>query len=293
MPSRTRARGGGLASPANFFSFQDLMMATIGVIMVVALILVLHVVSAPVRTEAMLDDAPVDTTSLRRERDDLRRLEAALMAMPDPLSAQAARRAEHRGIEAELDVSRLRIESLHGRLRALAEASNARPAVLDTVELMRLRDELDRELGELRRRSRIVYIVDKAERQPTIIEISGGRVILSSTDPAEPPIALDVADPAARARLVIEAIRSDPQWRDRYPLIVLKPSGLATWKAIETAIAADPELRGLGAGLDLIAEEQATTEQFPAGESLDESDDDARLRQPVAPRVGAGAGSSR
>ncbi|HMN94977.1 MAG TPA: hypothetical protein PKC43_00430 [Phycisphaerales bacterium] len=284
------ARRGGDDSPATFFSFQDLMMATIGVIMVVTLILVLHVVASPLRVTSVPSDRPerVDLRELERRRDELRALEAMLTALPEPEATVAARRAERRAIEGDLDLARLRIEALHAQLRTLAEAAGGRPAVLDVVELMRLRDELEGELGDLRRRSRIVYIVDKAERPPRIIEVSGGRIVISSTSPEEPPMAIDAREPELRARLVIEAIRSDRRWRERYPLIVLKPSGLATWRAIEAAIAADPALSAHGTGLDLIAEDQATTDQFPAGELFESP---AGESDPRGARRPAGSGS--
>ena len=55
---------------------------------------------------------------------------------------------------------------------------------------------------------------------------------------------------------------SREDWRERYLLIVLKPSGIPAWEKLMAEIRDDPGYEDISTGLDLIPEAQWTSDAF-------------------------------
>lgn len=266
-------RRGSRGNPVSFFSFQDIMVCTIGVVILVTLLLILRIGSEAAEASAALrrdeadrerprelEAADAETAALRRR---LAALEAA--AATDPNEALARQRAELRELDREL--RRLREEAEAAEL-ALAEA--VRGADLDASaaiaeELMRRRDQLAEEVAAIERRQRIVYLLARDEAfPPTVAELSAERVVVSFDQAAEASFALAAGDPREAATRLLELFQSRPDWRQRTLLVVLKPSGVPAFAALRELVAADPRFEEVSIGLDLIGESQWTSDAFPS-----------------------------
>jgi hypothetical protein len=260
-------------SPVSFFSFQDVMMCTIGITIITTLILVLQLG----RTVSAAAEQAVPTPS---EESELRSLEEAREVLARRLSREELERdtsAEDRlaadalalHLTAE-DLDRLEREVLEARskLRQAVQERRADDRALVALELMERRDELQAQLRDLNSRRRIVYLVAPSDTVlPMVTEIAGGRVVVSTDQAREAPMALPSGDPEQAARAILAVFRSLPDRDRRYFLLVVKPSGIPTYLRLKALLAGDPATRDVRIGLDLIPEDCWTTDEFPAADA--------------------------
>ena len=257
-------------SPVSFFSFQDVMVCTIGLTLLITLLLILQIGTSV--AEAAASTEPIARTIDERDalaeqaealRERLAELEAR--AAKDPNEALARARSRLRALDGDLRRLRLEIEAADESL-----AETLRVGSLDSEEavaesIVAKRDRLKEDLAAIEARRRIVYLVAPDEAHPpTVAEISGSRAIVSFDQEREAPIALAADDPREHARRILEVFTSRRDWRDRTLLLVLKPSGLATYRAILGAIANDPRYGEVVLGLDLVGEDRFTSDAFPS-----------------------------
>ncbi len=260
-------------SPVSFFSFQDVMVCTIGLTLLITLLLILQVGtsaataaagSTPVAIPAEPEDRVAEEAASLRER--LAQLEARFAQ--DPNEELARIRSRLRALDGDLRRLRLEIETADETL-----AESRRVGSLDADEaiaeaLVAKRDRMKEDLAAVEARRRIVYLVAPDEAHPpTVAELAAARSVISFDQEREAPIALSAADPRDQASRILEVFTSRRDWRDRTLLVVLKPSGLATYRALLEAIANDARYAGVVLGLDLVGEDRFTSDAFPSPRS--------------------------
>ena len=257
-------------SPVSFFSFQDVMVCTIGLTLLITLLLILQIGTSV--AEAAASTEPIARTIDERDalaeqaealRERLAELEAR--AAKDPNEALARARSRLRALDGDLRRLRLEIEAADESLAETLRVGSldSEEAVAEAIVAKRYR--LKEDLAAIEARRRIVYLVAPDEAHPpTVAEISGSRAIVSFDQEREAPIALAADDPREHARRILEVFTSRRDWRDRTLLLVLKPSGLATYRAILWAIANDPRYGEVVLGLDLVGEDRFTSDAFPS-----------------------------
>ncbi|MGA1017619.1 MAG: hypothetical protein ACO3YY_06490 [Phycisphaerales bacterium] len=266
-----RRRGHG--APVSFFSFQDVMVCTIGLTLLLTLVLILQVgtsiADASASTETPEPDA-LRTEELSEIELEVSRLEARLAELEarageDPIAELARTRRRLIALDAELALARREIETADAAL-----VETLRDRELDAEDaiaaaLARRRDRLAEDLDEMRRRQRIVYLVsDESPHPPTVAEISSDRVVLSFDQESEASVALSDMTPERAASNLLELFTAREDWRERTLLVVLKPSGLATWSALLRLLREDDRYRDVAVGVDLLAEDRWTSDRFPA-----------------------------
>lgn len=257
-------------SPVSFFSFQDVMVCTIGLTLLITLLLILQVGTSAAEAVASaepiartVDDADELADRAARLRARLAELEAR--ASKDPNEELARIRSRMRALDGDLRRLRLELETADASL-----AESLRVGSLDADEavaeaIVAKRDRLKEDLAAIEARRRIVYLVAPDEAHPpTVAEISAARSIVSFDQEREAPIALAASDPREQARRILEVFTSRRDWRDRTLLVVLKPSGLATYRALLEAIVNDPRYGEVVLGLDLVGEDRFTSDAFPS-----------------------------
>ena len=257
-------------SPVSFFSFQDVMVCTIGLTLLITLLLILQVGTSAAEAVASaepiartVDDADELADRAARLRARLAELEAR--ASKDPNEELARLRSRMRALDGDLRRLRLELETADASL-----AESLRVGSLDADEavaeaIVAKRDRLKEDLAAIEARRRIVYLVAPDEAHPpTVAEISAARSIVSFDQEREAPIALAASDPREQARRILEVFTSRRDWRDRTLLVVLKPSGLATYRALLEAIVNDPRYGEVVLGLDLVGEDRFTSDAFPS-----------------------------
>ncbi len=248
-------RRGSRQATVSLFSFQDVMISTIGVTLLIILVLLLL---AGKEAAALL---PVDEPTPD--------IAAKPVAAPSPVAANDPGRMQLELLTLEDDIQSLRIQlaqaqdaAQRARTDALLDSNAAMQSALQRHAIA-----LQGTLEDLQTRRRVTYLLDKAQpdRVPLIIELGGGRAVLGSGSDEEAPFALHADSPAALAASVHKWIESLPQ-RDRLMLVfVVRPSGIDAWNTLQASL---PRWQddGIGYGLDLISESWSTSGLLPGGE---------------------------
>ena len=252
-------------APVSFFSFQDVMMSTIGVTIVITMVLVLQLgaVAARAATAPVVAGAP-DRTPLDREVAELRRRleDAAARGGQDTGQARAAVRQQVlRENERAAQLERRSREAMQ-RLRLVSAQAAADPAAVEAASLLQRRDELEVRLREQTLRKRVTYLVAPEDRVPVIVEVQGDRLVAGTTLERDAPLALPLVDASDAAAVLAGWIRALPDGDRRSVLFVVKPSGVAAWRAVRERLLSEPGMADLPTGLDLIPEDAFTSDRF-------------------------------
>jgi len=257
------------SSPVSFFSFQDVMMCTIGVTIVITLVLLLQIGAVAARTASGAEgwsQAAGGDEALEAEARRLRQaLERAAARQRDGGRDRAELRQRVLAQNERAQRLQARRQELTQRLRATLAQAAADPATLEAADLLQRRDELEEELRAESLRRRVTYLVAPDDRKPVIVEVQGDRLVAGTTLEQDAPLALPLADLDAAAALLQAWMRGLPDPDRRSVLFVVKPSGVAAWRALRERLSAMPGMRDVPVGLDLIPEDAFTSDRFQAG----------------------------
>ena len=258
----------GDESPMSFFSFQDVMMCTIGVTIVITMILILQIGADAAVVEAAESQANTDLSKSREE------LATEAAGLKDRLNLVAQKKSPNQAIvrgtlrqelRSELDKRQRATDEkkkVEMQVREMVALSSADPSAIEAAELIRKRDELEERLATTQLRRRVTYLLAEDDRKPVIIEVSGAQLVAGTNAEQDSPLAIPLNDPATAAALLKKWIQSLPDPTKRTLLFVVKPSGIAMWRDISQTFADDNELSSLPRGLDLIEEESYTSDRF-------------------------------
>ncbi|MDP6542289.1 MAG: hypothetical protein QGF07_05820 [Phycisphaerales bacterium] len=253
------------APPISLFSFQDLMIAVIGIFIIISLLLVLLITKQvdDKFTEALKDIDPAIAKKIIQSKSDIDKLEVELASISefdqwkltdDTLEAKGVL------IDIDLDLVTLReeLEATRRELDRIIMDSELEGDAGIGLELRTIRDNLQEELDEFRMRTQIVYLVsDTEKKKPIILEFSDNQIVIARTNQSLVPWSFGSFEEA------LVFTEGFPNREDYYLLVVLKPSGMLLWEQLKDYVA---ELRKNGKtidiGLDLIAERYSTTNQF-------------------------------
>jgi len=258
----------GSENPVSFFSFQDVMMCTIGVTIVITMVLILQVGSAAKAVEVQVAQSKVDLGKSRIElADEAASLKQRLdrLVQNQPPNQAVVRGTLRQELRSELDKRQRASEEkkkIEEQVREIVALSSADPSAIEAAELIRKRDELEERLATTQLRRRVTYLLAEDDRLPVIIEVSGAQLVAGTNSEQDSPLAIPLNDPTTAAALLKQWIQSLPNPTKRTLLFVVKPSGVALWRDISQAFAEDAQISGLPSGLDLIEEDSYTSERF-------------------------------
>ncbi len=258
----------GDESPMSFFSFQDVMMCTIGVTIVITMVLILQIGADVAVVQATESQANADLTKSRGELASeaaglKQRLDRAAQAKsPNQALVRGALRQELRSELDKRDQATAQKKKVEQDVREVLAQLSADPSAIEASELIRKRDELEERLATTQLRRRVTYLLAEDDRLPVIIEVSGAQLVAGTNSEQDSPLAIPLNDPATAAVLLKQWIQSLPNPTKRTLLFVVKPSGVALWRDISQAFAQDAQIGALPRGLDLIEEDSYTSDRF-------------------------------
>ena len=136
-------------NPVSFFSFQDVMMCTIGVTIVITMVLILQVGSAAKVVEAEVAQSKVDVGKSRAElasaagvlKQRLDRL--AQTHSPNQAMVRGALRQDLRSELERRERVTTEKQKTEEKVREMVALSSADPSAIEAAELIRQRDELE------------------------------------------------------------------------------------------------------------------------------------------------------
>ena len=260
----------GSDNPVSFFSFQDVMMCTIGITIVITMILVLQLGAAAAKVEAVESSAPTEARQeLEREAATLRaRLETAAARAPKD-AGQATSDLRVQVNEQNQSAERLseRYRKAMQQLRATSARRAVDAATAEAADLLQRRDELEERLRADSLRRRVTYLVAEDTHVPTIVEVSGSRVVAGTTFEKDAQLSIAFTDADAVAATLASWMRGLPDADRRSVLFVVKPSGVAAWRALRERFPLQAGMADVPTGLDLIPEEAFTSDRFKPTEA--------------------------
>ncbi len=248
------------AAPISFFSFQDVMVGTIGVVLIITLVLLLSIgtrTSHALATSRSIETAE-DIESLQKQLELLK-----LRPSRDDLLTELDQ------LQARLELEAGVVESRQWELESLQldiENSLRRGEIAELDRLALREKQLQEELDEFHRRRQISYLVADDASDALVVELMSGRVVMSRTDASEAP-RMRSGTPEQIAAATLEAWLAASSRRPTHMLLSIKPSGFAAWHAIMRLIAEDSRYKDAPVGIDLISEDASTTGQFPGRRS--------------------------
>ena len=258
-----RKRGGG--NPISLFSFQDVMMSVMGILILVTLLMALQLTGSVAAVSAVaaadLDDVddPVDIEEKSRLQTQADRLAREIEEVTRKLEKEALlsvdQREVARGLQEVIAEKHRRIRELQQRVRAArqsAESGEEDDKVLDR-RLILLRQEANRLRGELadaRLNPKLTYIVQRGEgKSPMIVELRGDRIGVGVPQDQGAAAWFRAND----QELLIRQFTAWMESRDaesEYFVVILKPSGMEMYGRLLEAI----RKAGFDAGTDYVEE---------------------------------------
>lgn len=253
--------------PISLFSFQDVMMSIMGILVLITLMMALDLWRTASVAQAAEEIQPTtvvtgDLPQLEAAEQELRKQYEEAMAMLSGLAGLSGDQKQQ--IQRRLDeLAKLQklVQEIEKKIidqsaaaRAHGSGKQDKQKKLQVIVEMEQRvAQLKAESDELRRNPRITYLIQKQAGQkkaPLLIEWSGRRAGVGSPNPRESAIWIDLPDPAARVQLVM-AVVGNYDREAFYVVVLLKPSGFDSYETLLPII----QKRGYDTGIEMVAEE--------------------------------------
>lgn len=251
----------------SLFAFQDIIMAVSGIVIVVVLLLTLELVERPdvsgdggmhavaALLQQTLAEAEGELATLRRATAEH---DSGVRDLADVASADFAAEIaslETRQRDLDQDIAKARQQSIAleaGRRTAEAAEFDARPLVSEIEELAHRQAALEESLETAS--DRPVYTMPRGDdRRGWLVVLRGVEIAAAPIGSPQPPLVFrkeGIFSRSAENAFLEWARRQDRA--SSYFLLLVKPSGAASYDRIETALRTD----GFGFGFDLAAEDR-------------------------------------
>ena len=274
MPKRRR----GIESSTNFFSFQDIMMSALGVMVLLSAVIILQL--KPITTPGAAGDPSIPASSqpVDAERNQLvtkiHDLEAKSVRMQQAFGRDVDRdlatvHTELERLKAEQQQGDERLARLIDRLGLKREGKKADAQSLLALDLIDQRDALTRELEGFSNRRRLVFQMRRSDGLRTrVFEVAGNRIVEAFDDSTANAIMHTFSSDKEGAQILVERMK-DADGKRNAVLIALKPSGVGVYRTIwsEQGSSQDSSKRPTNFGIDLITEDGWISDEHPASES--------------------------
>ena len=257
----------GIGAPASFFSFQDIMMCCLGIMVLLSATIVLRLkpaLDAGAAVSASAAEATPQQVASRAQQVQV--LESEIRAghalQNRDLDAEiAALQHEWMQSESEVQEAIARLHRLFDGVRQKRDGDKADPSVVTAAVLLEQRDQLARQLAESESRRKLTFLDrDQAARPTLILEVSSFRIVAAMAvgDGSTTMRLIDGPDAGAG---VLKTLIADALQRNWAVLIALKPSGRSVYE--KWADAKDQELVQRRVGLELIGEDRWISDAHP------------------------------
>jgi hypothetical protein len=261
--SRRRAN----ASPMSLFSFQDIITATTGILILLALVLAISLITqgAPsvIETPAATDDRLnyrlaliAEIESMRNQSTEIGDLAASLTsATPDEIRRKSAQAAESiKQLKLDVANARTTLTTLEDQKKELEQEAD-RSAL--KAKLDKLNEEIEQtnlKLKEITAENRVVYNFRNTNRTPWLVEIKGASIQAAKAGVASTPNSFRSASEFNRFAMGLPD-------SERYFVLLIAPSGISKSEQIRDFLAE----KNVDLGMDLIGENQQVLDPVKGG----------------------------
>jgi hypothetical protein len=258
-------------SPVSFFSFQDVLMALIGIVVLITVMMLLVAITRTAGAVAVAVDSSSVTTKVELAKLEQRRdaLIELISRASQPAADSGSRRAsvalEIRLGQSEVDQLKDELEAIQRNIRDLINRHHNAAAAGMLQAREDVRAKLEAELERETQRRQVTYIVGGDVKEvPVGIELSGDKgvvFLLQRTGEAQ------AIGHGTSLEGVIEYAKSLAHGSPSgfYLLFIIKPSGVEWWSRLEAEYYAMPGAARPKIGIDLVREGGHCVGLFPAG----------------------------
>lgn len=244
--------------PFSLFSFQDIITATTGILILLSLVLALSVITQG--AESVIDDNIADE-SLVVERERLQNRVRLQKSLLDQLTQQNSQIASATPVSLSRE-----IEELEELLEDLTEETNELAALLarqkktlkdlttdksaeeKQIQLAKRQKEikdLNKQLEDLKKNDRLKFNFRDSTRSAWLVEISDKKILAARVNSNAKPKSFNSA-------FAFNDFADDVSDAEKYFVLVVKPSGVSNYDAIKVHLSDE----GADIGVDVIGETQ-------------------------------------
>ena len=256
----------GIGPPASFFSFQDIMMCCLGIMVLIAATIALMLRPMQVVPQTASSSSSEYATKQARE-EELRIAELqSLLSTAEQLAnrdldAEIAELQRQFGKEADSTKDSVsRLERLIEVVRERRRSMERDPAAEEVAMLLDKRDQKLQALRDLESRRRLTFLPRKGTRPTRAFEVAAGRIVTAMAVGQGGAAMTTFDSPVDGQRWLLEKIK-DTNRAGQTALIALKPSGIEVWELLIKALQADGNK--LDWGMELIPEDRWITDDYP------------------------------
>ncbi len=247
------------SSPFSLFSFQDIITATTGILILLALILALSVVVQGNQSVEPKQEL-VDTTELEQEIEQLENEISLLVVAADKVSKQAAAvsnltpdelknkfealKASIAVLQSNIDVKEALDKSNDSRLAELRGDSQYQQEAKKLAQLKQNVSLTKQKIEKLKKDNRVVYNFRQSSAPPWLVEISGAEIKAAKAGVKQP------ARVFATAKELVEF--SETLTGRPYFVLLVKPSGVSKYALARPYL----ETGGAEIGVELLSEDE-------------------------------------
>ena len=257
------ARRRQLGNPISLFSFQDIVTAVTGILILLALTLAISVITQGTAPAGNLEsvDAQELVTTKARLKEELASLQARMNSNQTAVSTWLASTREEleqqlASYQEAVRLARLKIPELEAevsqseqRLRMMVDNPEVVTTNAKLADLESRLAEARRELDSLRAGTRVFYNFRAGNRAAWLVQISGHEILVCRANTQAKP---EVFSRPAELMKFVSVLPENEQ----YLVLVVKPSGLAAFEIIRELCAK----KNVEVGVELIGEEQVVVD---------------------------------
>jgi hypothetical protein len=247
----------------SFFSFQDIMMCCLGIMVLVATMLALLMDVAAERVEPLDRAAEPPMVGAGQQAAEIAALEARLKVAVElqnrDLAGEVARlRAELEADHEDLERSVERLQRVMQAVDRLRKNEGSDPLLGRVAQLLVERDGLRQTLQEMESRRRLTFRPGEGGSRTRVFEVSAARIVEAPAMGDGSAMVHTVRSAEQGASLLHSRMRL-AEAQGLICLIALKPSGVDLYQLIQGPLSDGDPPRGL----ELIPEDRWIADQFP------------------------------
>lgn len=250
------------SAPMSLFSFQDIITATTGILILLALILALSVIIQGAESTVDLvladDELLAYRTELFADVEQMKQLTREIAVESSTWSsatpADLARKIEIASAKRDrlLDSIQTTEESLDHqqeqfqKLNSIAMIQDLDAKLLNATTSV---EDLTRQIKELKSNNRLVYNFRNSSRAAWLVEISGTRILAAKVSTKDSPKSF-------RSAYEFNRFTAGLQSSEQYFVLVVKPSGIANYRTIKPYLMQEQA----DIGTELVSEDQVVVD---------------------------------
>lgn len=257
------ARRRQTSAPMSLFSFQDIITATTGILILLALVLALSLITQGAESAVEVEFADADRLAYRQsliaEIESLRKRSTEIAEQSASLMATSPSEIRRQSSQAADTITKLRLSIANAKTKLQEQQTQLKDMEQEATsaalksQLENLNEEIEQtnlRLDRVTRNNRVVYNIGNTDRTPWLVEVRGDSILAAKAGVKAKPESFNA--PAQFNRFAVGLPNSE-----QYFVILIAPSGIQNAEAIRLFLSE----KSVDTGLVLIGEDQVVVDR--------------------------------